>query len=83
MRHETNYENEGTIVNTLSHTDTCKRNKHPRWREGVLHQMFGSCVQHARKNWIQLDLRFCEKEGSKRSKINEKGVNWIENQGKN
>ncbi len=25
------------------------------------------------------DLRFCENEGLKRSKINEKGVNWIEN----
>ncbi len=30
-------------------------------------------VQHAKQNWTQLDLRFCEKEGSKRFKIYEKG----------
>ncbi len=39
---------------------------------GVLHQIFGSQVQHVKKNWTQSDLRFCENEGSKRSKINEK-----------
>ncbi len=26
-----------------------------------------------KKNWTQSDLRFCENEGSKRFKINEKG----------
>ncbi len=34
---------------------------------------FGNQVQHAIKNWIQSDLRFCKNEGSKRSKINENG----------
>ncbi len=49
-------------------------------REGeVLHQIFCNQVQHANTNWIQLDLRFCENEESKRSL--KKGVNWIENQG--
>ncbi len=48
----------------------------------VLHQMSGSRVHHVKKHWTQLDLRFCENDqGSKRSKINEKGVNRIENQG--
>ncbi len=28
-------------------------------------------------------MRFCENEESKRFKINEKGVNWFENQGEN
>ncbi len=40
---------------------------------GVLHQIFGTRVQHAIKNWTQLDLMFCENEWSKRFKINEKG----------
>ncbi len=31
------------------------------------------------KNWTQSDLKFCENEGSKRFKINEIGVNWIQN----
>ncbi len=35
--------------------------------------MFGNWVQHALKNLTQLDLKFCKNEGSKRSKINEKG----------
>ncbi len=35
----------------------------------------GDQVQNAIKNWTQLDLRFCCK--------NEKGDNWIENQGEN
>ncbi len=39
---------------------------------GVLHKMFGSWVQHTKK-WTYSDLRFCENEGSKRSKINEIG----------
>ncbi len=38
----------------------------------VLHQIFGTCVHHANKNWTQSDLRFCENEGSKRFKINKK-----------
>ncbi len=49
---------------------------------GVLHQIFSSWVQHA-KQWTQSDLRFYENEGSKRFKITEKGVNWIENHGEN
>ncbi len=40
---------------------------------GELQQIFGSQVQHMRKNWTQSDVRFCENEGSKRFKINEKG----------
>ncbi len=45
---------------------------------GVLHKYFGSWVQHADKIWTQSDLRFCENEGSKRYKINEKGrqLDW-------
>ncbi len=39
----------------------------------VLHPIFGTQVQHVKKNWIQPDLRFYENEGSKRFKINEKG----------
>ncbi len=35
-------------------------------RRGVLHQIFGSRVQHAKTNWTQSDLRFCENEVSKR-----------------
>ncbi len=41
--------------------------------EGVLHQIFDTRVQHTAKKWTQSDLRFCENEGSKRFKINEKG----------
>ncbi len=44
------------------------------WGEGggVLQQMsvVGFCTQKI--NWTQSDLRFCENEGSKRSKINDK-----------
>ncbi len=43
--------------------------------KGVLHQNFGTQVQHTHKNLTQSDLRFCENERSKRFKINEKGVN--------
>ncbi len=56
--------------------------------KGVFHQMFGSSCQYAKKQnkkeediWTQSDLRFCENDGSNRLKINEKGVNWIGNQG--
>ncbi len=48
----------------------------PHWgvgRGGVLHQIFGTWVQHAKKTWTQSDIRFCENEGSNRFKINEKG----------
>ncbi len=31
----------------------------------VLHQIFGSQVQHVIKNWPQLGLRFCKNEASK------------------
>ncbi len=37
---------------------------------GVLQHIFGRGVHHAIKNWTETDLRFCENEGSKRSKIN-------------
>ncbi len=40
--------------------------------EGVLHHIFVSRVQHLKKNWTQSDQSFCENEGSKRSKINQK-----------
>ncbi len=40
---------------------------------GVLHQVFGNWVQHAIKDWTQSDLKYCINEGSKRSKIDEKG----------
>ncbi len=39
---------------------------------GVLHQIFGSRVQHAKTDWTQFALKFCKNEGSNRSKINEK-----------
>ncbi len=39
---------------------------------GVLNQIFGTWVQHAKKTWTQSDIRFCENEGSNRFKINEK-----------
>ncbi len=40
---------------------------------GVLHQIFGTWVQHTKTNWTKSDLRSCENEGSKRFKSNEKG----------
>ncbi len=46
--------------------------------EGVLHKLFGTQVQHAKTNWTQSDLRFCENDGSNIYKINEKGGIWIE-----
>ncbi len=39
----------------------------------VNHHIFIGQVQHMIKNCTQSDLRFCENEGSERSKINEKG----------
>ncbi len=53
------------------------------WRAGLFHLIFCWWIYHAKKYLTQSDLRFCEYERSKRSKINEKGVNWIENQGEN
>ncbi len=47
---------------------------------GVLHQIFGSQIQHAIKKWDQSDLRFCKNKESHRSKVNENWANWIENQ---
>ncbi len=49
---------------------------------GVLHQIFGTRVQHTKKKWTQSDLSFCKNEGSKFLKSMETGVNWIENEGK-
>ncbi len=43
------------------------------WGEGVLHQIFGTQVQHTNIFFTQSDLRFCENDGSKRFKNNEKG----------
>ncbi len=34
------------------------------------------------KKWTQSDLSFCKNEWSKNLKLMEKGVNWIENEGK-
>ncbi len=46
-------------------------------------QLFGSQVQHAKIILDLIGFKFCENEGWNRFKINEKGVNWIENQGEN
>ncbi len=35
----------------------------------LLHQIFGTCVQHAKKTWTKSDIRFCENEGSNRFKM--------------
>ncbi len=35
------------------------------------------------ERWTQLNLRFCQNGGHNSSSNNEKGVNWIENQGEN
>ncbi len=43
------------------------------WGGGVLHQIFGTWVQHAKKTWTQSEIRFCENEGSTKNFINEKG----------
>ncbi len=53
-----------------------------RPRGGVLHQIFGTRVQNTKKKWTQSDLSFCKNEGSTNLKLMEKGVNWIENEGK-
>ncbi len=36
-------------------------------------------LAHTHTKWTKSDLWLCENKGSKRSKIYEKGVNWIEN----
>ncbi len=46
------------------------------------HQIFGTQVQHTKTKWTQLDPSFCKNEGSKILKLMEKGVNWIDNEGK-
>ncbi len=48
------------------------RSRTPQWGV-VLHQISVSWVQHVTNNCTHSDLRFCENELSKRSKINEKG----------
>ncbi len=35
-----------------------------------------------KKKWTQSDLSFCKNEGSSNLKLMEKGVNWIENEGR-
>ncbi len=40
---------------------------------GVLHQIFSTQFQQAKKNWTLSDPRFCGNEGSNSFKINEKG----------
>ncbi len=37
---------------------------------------------HEQKKWTQSDLSFRKNEGSTNLKLMEKGVNWIENEGK-
>ncbi len=39
-------------------------------------------VQCTKKKWTQSDLSFGKNKGSKNLKLMEKGVNWIENEGK-
>ncbi len=56
------------LSNTLYHLKGT-----PRGGGGGLNQIYGSWVQHVINYWSQSDLRFCKNEGSKRSKINEKG----------
>ncbi len=51
--------------------------------EGLLHQIFGSQVQHARKNGPNWIYGFVKMNGQKDLKSMKKGVNWIENQGEN
>ncbi len=53
------------------HLSECHHGRSPEGTR-VLHQIFGTQIQHAKKNWTQSDLGFCENEGSKRFKINEK-----------
>ncbi len=38
----------------------------------LFRQIFGSRVQHTKTKWTKTDLRFCENEGLKIFKINEK-----------
>ncbi len=45
----------------------------PRGRGGVLHQIFGTRVQHVIQIWTQSDLRFCDNNGSKDLKSMKKG----------
>ncbi len=58
-----------------------------QYRVGLLPKRFFTKFLGARfrkqYKWAQSDLRFCKNEESKRFKINEKGVNWIEIHGEN
>ncbi len=57
----------------VSHISKQISQKHMHtWGQVILHQSVSSRVQHVNKNWMQLDLSFCENERSKRSKINDK-----------
>ncbi len=42
----------------------------------------GDFIKFSVPGWTQSDLSFCKNEGSKNLKLMEKGVNWIENEGK-
>ncbi len=47
---------------------------------GLLHQIFGTRVQHVKKkNWANQILGFVKMRGQKDLKSMKKGVNWIEN----
>ncbi len=39
-----------------------KSHGHDHQGGGVLYQIFGTRVQHAKHNWTQSDLRYCEKK---------------------
>ncbi len=67
----------------LLHVVQCDRQEHSQLGNvhtrggGGTSSNFRSTSSARQKNWTQSDLRFCENEGSKRFKINEKGINWI------
>ncbi len=48
----------------------------------VLHQIFGTQVEHVIQIWTQSDLRFCENNGSKDLKSMKKGSFGSEIKGK-
>ncbi len=54
------------------HGNAASNKTKPRGYPGTAHS----------KKWTQSDLTFCKNEGSKKLKVMEKGVNWIENEGK-
>ncbi len=67
------------LTHTILHVITRTYTSLPPWGGGG-----GSTSpnfrQHAKYFWTHSDRRFCENEVSKRSKIKDKWVNWIENQ---